>query len=102
VADYNDPQNYLFLLEARTGQMNYGRYSNPEYDALLEKSSHILDLGERARVLAKAEAMMLADMPIAPTWFDSNRNLVNPIVTGWEGNVENIHRSRFLCLDGAK
>ncbi len=102
VADYNDPQNYLFLLEARTGQMNYGRYSNPKYDALLEKSSHMLDLSERAKVLAKAEAMMLADMPIAPTWFDSNRNLVNPMVTGWVGNVENIHRSRFLCLDGAK
>jgi len=98
VADYNDPQNYLFLMEARTGQMNYGRYDNPKYDAILEKSSQILDMEERAAVLASAETMMLADMPIAPTWFDSNRNLVNPRVTGWEGNVENLHRSRFLCL----
>ena len=98
VADYNDPQNYLFLLEARTGQMNYGRYDNPKYDAILETSSGLQNMDERAQVLASAEAMMLADMPIAPTWFDSNRNLVNPKVTGWEGNVENLHRSRFLCL----
>ena len=30
VADYNDPQNFLYLLETRTGVQNYGRYSNPE------------------------------------------------------------------------
>ena len=29
VADYNDPQNFLYLLETRTGVQNYGRYSNP-------------------------------------------------------------------------
>ena len=35
VADYNDPQNFLYLLETRTGAQNYGRFSNPEYDALM-------------------------------------------------------------------
>ena len=29
VADYNDPQNFLYLLETRTGVQNYGHYSNP-------------------------------------------------------------------------
>ena len=32
VADYNDPQNFLYLLETRTGPNNYGRFSNPEFD----------------------------------------------------------------------
>ena len=32
VADYNDPQDFLYLLETRTGVQNYGRYSNPEFD----------------------------------------------------------------------
>ena len=31
VADYNDAQNFLYLLETRTGANNYGRYSNPVF-----------------------------------------------------------------------
>jgi oligopeptide transport system substrate-binding protein len=33
VADYNDPQNFLYLLETRTGPNNYGQFSNPDFAA---------------------------------------------------------------------
>ncbi len=99
IADYNDPQNFLFLLETRTGQMNYGKYNKPEFDALLAKSAKIRDVAERAKVLADAEAIMLNDMPLAPTWFSSSANLVNPIVQGWTPNISDLHRSRYMCLD---
>ena len=36
VADYNDPQNFLYLLETRTGPNNYGQYSKPEFDRLMQ------------------------------------------------------------------
>ncbi len=44
IADYNDAQNFLYLLETRTGANNYGRYSNPEYDKLMLEAEMTADL----------------------------------------------------------
>jgi len=35
VADFDDPINFLELSRSTTGQMNYGDYNNPAFDALL-------------------------------------------------------------------
>ena len=43
VADYNDPQNFLYLLETRTGVQNYGRYSNSEYVPKVETDHPLLN-----------------------------------------------------------
>ena len=102
VADYDDPINFLYLLDSETGQQNYGDYSNPEYDALLDKSNQELDLKARAKTFAKAEELLLNDYPITPMWFQVTKNLVDPTLTGWEENAKDNHRSRFLCRDGMK
>ena len=34
IADYDDPQNFLYLLETKTGPMNYGNFSNADFDGL--------------------------------------------------------------------
>ncbi len=97
VADFNDPHNFLYLLDSETGQLNYGSYANPEYDALIKASNTELDLAARAELLARAEAIMLQDYPLSPMWFLVNQNLVDPELTGWEDNVVDVHRSRYLC-----
>lgn len=102
LADYNDPNNYLFLLDSNTGQQNYGKYSNPEYDALLAQSNFELDMQKRAELMAKAEKMMLEDFPITPMWVQVTQNLVDPTLTGWVDNAKDNHRSRFLCREGMK
>lgn len=102
VADFNDPINFLYLMETKTGQMNYGKYSNPEFDSLIEESNHEMDPGVRADILRHAEQVMLDDMPIIPMWYFVTKNLVSPDVTGWEDNVMDIHRSRYLCFKDAK
>jgi oligopeptide transport system substrate-binding protein len=102
LADYNDPNNYLFLLDSNTGQQNYGKYSNPEYDALLAQSNFELDLQKRAELMAQAEKMMLEDFPITPMWVQVTQNLVDPTLTGWVDNAKDNHRSRFLCREGMK
>jgi oligopeptide transport system substrate-binding protein len=43
IADYNDPQNFLYLLETRTGVNNYSRYSNPRYDRLMMEQGRTAD-----------------------------------------------------------
>ncbi len=100
VADFNDPHNFLYLLDSETGQLNYGNYENAEYDALLRASNTELDKEKRAALLAKAEQIMLDEMPLSPMWFQVNQNLVDPELTGWEDNVVDIHRSRYLCYPG--
>lgn len=102
LADFDDPINFLYLLQSTTGQQNYGRYANAEYDALLAQSNLELDLQKRAEIFAKAESLMLEEYPITPMWVQVTQNLVDPTLTGWEDNAKDIHRSRFLCRDGMK
>lgn len=100
LADFDDPINFLYLLQSTTGQQNYGRYSNAEYDALLAQSNQELDLAKRAELFARAESLMLEEYPITPMWVQVTQNLVDPTLTGWEDNAKDIHRSRFLCREG--
>ena len=102
IADFDDPMNFLYLLKSDTGQQNYGDYSNPEYDALLARSNAELDLHKRAETFAEAETLMLNDYPITPMWFQVNKNLVDPTLTGFVDNAKDKHRSRFICRDGMK
>lgn len=97
IADYNDAQNFLYLLDSRTGAMNYGNYANAEFDALMDQSNYELDMEKRGNIMKSAEEMMIADMPIIPMWFQVNKVLVNPRITGYEGNATRIHRTRFMC-----
>lgn len=99
-ADYDDPQNFLYLLDSATGQQNYGFYNNPEYDRLLAEASKELDLKKRAELLAEAETIMLEEVPVAPMWFQVTQNMVNPEITGYTDNAVDQHRSRFMCKPG--
>jgi oligopeptide transport system substrate-binding protein len=98
IADYNDPYNFLFLGEYRSIPMNYSRYNNPEFDAMLTAANMELDPEARGRMLAQAEQMLIDDMPIIPIVYYVSKNLVNPEVTGWEDNIVDIHRTRYMCL----
>lgn len=100
IADYNDAQNFLFLLESKTGVMNYGNYNNPEYDRLINESNNERDMAKRSEIMRQAEQMMLDDMPIIPMWFAVTKNLVDPTLTGYKDNPEDIHRSRYMCREG--
>jgi oligopeptide transport system substrate-binding protein len=98
IADYNDPYNFLFLGEYRSVPMNYARYNNPAFDSLVTEANRELNLELRGEMMARAEQMMIDDMPIIPIVFYVNKSLVNPRVTGWEDNLTNIHRTRYLCF----
>ena len=101
IADFDDPLTYLALLQTKTGVQNYGDYSNPAYDALLERSEREPDPGKRMAVLKQAERMMVEDAGVAPIYFYISKNLVNPAVTGWLENVPDHHRRRWVCFKDA-
>lgn len=97
VADYNDPYNFLYLLDSRTGPMNYGGYSNPAYDKLIDQSNVELDPAKRADILRQAEQLMLDETGVVPVLVRVTQYIVSPEITGFENNAEDIHRSRYMC-----
>ncbi len=99
VADYNDPQNFLFLLESRSKSLNYGNYNNADYDRLMDQAYIESDLKKRAEIMKRAEAISMADMPIIPIYYYVSKNMVAKYVEGWEDAVNDKHRTRWLSLD---
>ncbi|OYX47641.1 MAG: hypothetical protein B7Y90_12615 [Alphaproteobacteria bacterium 32-64-14] len=97
VADFNDAYNFLYLLDSRTGSMNYGQYVNPAIDALVDQSNLELDVAARAAILKQAEAMILADTAVLPVLIRVTQDIVSPKITGYEDNPEDIHRTRYMC-----
>ena len=65
VMDYNDPSNILQLTSTGNGN-NSSKYSNPEYDALLEKAANEVDPQTRFGYFHQAEEMLMRDMGVTP------------------------------------
>ncbi|MCZ8281973.1 MAG: peptide ABC transporter substrate-binding protein [Aquidulcibacter sp.] len=102
ISDFNDAKNFVYLFQTSTDQLNYGKYSNPEFDKLMEAADVEKDAVKRANMMKQAEAIVLKENGFMPMWFLTNRNLVSPRVTGWVDNAVDIHRARYLCTTDAQ
>ncbi len=98
IADYSDPQNFLFLLESQNTGFNYARYKNPEFDALMRTAADDLNLESRARTLNAAEAMLMHDLPFIPLLYYSNRNLISAKLSCFIPNLRGANATRFMTL----
>ncbi len=98
IADYSDPQNFLFLAESDNKGLNYASYENREFDGLMKRAASEKDLAARARLLQQAEAVFMRDVPFLPLMYYGSKNLVSDKVGGWEPNVLDRHLSRFLTI----
>jgi oligopeptide transport system substrate-binding protein len=99
IADYADPQNFLYLGVTGNAVGNYANYSNPEFDALVRKSDETTDPKARAKLLQDAEAILMRDLPMIPLMYTASLHLVSDKVKGWEDNVKNEHRSQALRIE---
>jgi oligopeptide transport system substrate-binding protein len=102
--DYSDPSNTLELLKTGTKQAdgtinwgnNYGRYSNPEFDRLLDEAAAEADLAKRAALLGQAEKLAMDEFGAIPLAYYLAANVVKPNVQGFVDNPKDIHRTRWL------
>jgi oligopeptide transport system substrate-binding protein len=99
IADYNDPQNFLYLLQTSTGPLNYAKYSSKDYDTLMDQASKTTDLEIRAEILKKAEAVVMEDQPYIPIYYYVSKNLVSNKLNGWVANTKDVHRTRWMSLN---
>lgn len=72
ILDWDDPSNILNLFVIGSGNNN-GKYENPEYDALIQKSKKALTTEEHMSALHEAEQLILKDVPIAPFTHSSEK-----------------------------
>ncbi len=81
VYDYDDPSNMINLLETNNGN-NDGKYSNPEFDALVEKARTTADKEEHYKLLHEAENMLLEDTAMAPVAYENDFWVQSPKLNG--------------------
>jgi peptide/nickel transport system substrate-binding protein/oligopeptide transport system substrate-binding protein len=90
VADYPDPDNFLYVL-FHTGQAgapgNHTWYSNPDVDKLVEKARALADMRERAPLYQQAEDIILDECPWIVTYHVVNQVLLRKEVRGIRENI---------------
>ena len=82
VADFPDPETFLWNLFASDSPDNYSEYANPTFDALLDQAAATLDVDERAALYAKAESVLLGNNVVIPLSHDVRYTLMKPWVKG--------------------
>ncbi len=99
VADYPDPQNFLDILFHSQAPNNFGSYSNPAVDGLLERARTEVDEMARLDLYQEAEMLMMADVPAIPLWFGGDHVLVKPHVRDWHVSAQQVPSFRQVSLD---
>jgi oligopeptide transport system substrate-binding protein len=84
--DYSDPQNWLSLLwTCETGYFAEPLgYCNPEFDDLVKQADQETDQDARMQLYDEAHQLLIADVPIAIGFIDTNALIVKPYVTGYD------------------
>lgn len=83
VGDYSDPSNMLSLMVSTNGNNN-AKYSNPDFDALMETAASTLDPVERSAALHAAEDLIMEEAAIIPLAHYNDFWLQSPkIVDSW-------------------
>ena len=96
-ADFIDPEAFATVFETGNPQDTLG-YSSSTYDGLLEQSRLAADAPGRMALLARAEAALLADVPVVPVFFRVSKRLVKPYVHGVGANPLGHVASRDLSF----
>ncbi len=90
VADYNDPDNFLYYLfhSRQWGEAgNETRYKNPEVDTLLDNARKTMDQAKRIELYQKAEKIILGELPWALMDNRINVILLQPYVKNVKGKL---------------
>lgn len=66
--DYTDPMTFLDMWESTSG-LNVAKYSNPEYDKLIQAAKVEQDSAKRLEYLHSAEDILMEDMPVIPVYY---------------------------------
>ncbi|MCW3465709.1 ABC transporter substrate-binding protein [Chitinophaga nivalis] len=91
IADYPDAESYLAMFYSKNpAPPNYTRYANPAFDVLYERALQENNDSIRYDLYRQMDRLLMADAPVVPLFYDESIHLVQPGITGLEGNGLNI------------
>lgn len=97
-ADYVHPMSFMPLL--KTGDVNNNVfYSNPEYDALVEKGAVMTDAKAAMEVFREADALASSEYPVLPLYYKSNMMLMHDNVKGYYVDPSNLMYLRTAYVE---
>ncbi len=97
IGDFPDPFTFLQLYTTGFPQ-NHSDYSNPKFDALIDKAQNTVDPTKRYALFHQAEAILNHDVPYLPMYFYEATHLIKPYVKGWKSNVVDRNLSRYIYI----
>jgi oligopeptide transport system substrate-binding protein len=98
IADYPDPQNFLDILFHSKSSQNYGQYSNPDVDKLLNEARGEQDTKKRVALYQQAEQLILEDAAWIPLYFGVENWLVKPYVAGFSLPPIKIPKFQYVSI----
>jgi len=101
LADYPDPENFLFLLYGPNSKVkfdgeNSSNYSNAEYDQLFDKMKDLDDTPERAALIKRMIQISQEDAPLLNGWSEEFGGAYQQWV--YNGKPSNIIRDQLAYL----
>jgi ABC-type oligopeptide transport system substrate-binding subunit len=88
IGDVVDPSSFLEIW-VTDGVNNRTGWSNLEYDRLIEEARTESRTQERYALYARAEEILLDELPCAPIYYYVSQNMVSPRLGGFESNLLN-------------
>ena len=99
VGDFDDPYGYLLQFGSGAGDINFSKWADAGFDAVIAQALMNPDTAERSAQLAEAEQIFLDAGPETPLFVESNKNLVSPRIQGWQASPWQVNASRWLCVE---
>jgi len=95
--DYNDPNTFLDLFVKDSGN-NHSGWVREEYDQLIFGAARATTTQERFALFQKAEAMIIADLPVLPLYYYTSVYLLSPRVQGWYPTILDHHPYKHVDI----
>ena len=87
IADYPYPQDFLDILFSTGSSYNYGGYSNPQVDSLIQQANRDSDQTKSFALYQQAEQQIVNDAACLPLTFGETYLLVQPYVKNLSVNA---------------
>lgn len=81
--DFPDPVTFLGLFTANSAY-NWTGWKHADYERLMDTAATTVDAAARHELFQQAEAVLLADSPVAPVYVGALTYLIHPGVKNWE------------------
>jgi oligopeptide transport system substrate-binding protein len=99
IGDFPDPFTFVQLGQKDFAQ-NFGRFNDPQYEALLNAAANEPDNAKRYVYFERAEDILNEQATFVPFLYYASQHLIKPYIKGWRANLQDRLPTRYLYVLG--